>query len=138
MIGRRNFLRAAGVAPFAAKKAAEQAASSLSGMSIGGLMQGGTSAMCGEAQLSVSTAPLHWPKALEDRALRAELESIYYERERAVRLIDPDLACLRSLSLSAKIAYQRERNVHRAVNDLIDGRGWWGRFDKLSRKIISL
>jgi hypothetical protein len=106
--GRRNFLRGVVAAPFAAKQVAEQAASRLSGISIGHL--------AGSNQIGINQPPalaqpsnLQWLKVIDDKTLRRELESIYYERERQVSAIDPDIACLRSVSLSAKIAYQRER-----------------------------
>lgn len=139
MLARRSFLKALPATPFAAKKAAENAAASISrigaGPSLGlglGVAQESTTAV------SLGNIPTDkdWIKLVGDVAFRKELESIYYERERSVSSIDPDIAVYRSFSLSAKIAYQRERNVARQVAALTDGNGWWGRFEKFRRKAM--
>lgn len=54
-------------------------------------------------------------KAYGIPAVRREMESIAYESERHVPYLDPDIAAFRSFSLNAKIVYQRQRNVERAL-----------------------
>lgn len=83
-----------------------------------------------QQSLTQAAAP-NWLKALGNKALKSKLESLYYERERVISRIDPDIACHRSISLSAKIAYQRERNVQREISGLVDKEGWYGRFYKI-------
>lgn len=140
MIGRRNFLRGAAVAPFAAKKVAENAAAQLSGVTSRGLLGAANSGYGLGNDVPSASVPSsdQWLKYIGDKVIRKELESIYYEREREVSKIDPDIAIHRSISLSAKIAYQRERNVGRAVNGLADSEGWWGRFNKFSNRIMGI
>lgn len=139
MLGRRSFLRGAAAAPFAAKPIAEQAVKQLSGISMGTQL-GGFSV---PNSFNLEVPPMapsegQWLRVLGDRVLRKELESIYYERERDIGRIDHDIACLRSFSVSAKIAYQRERNVKRTVEGLGDRDGWWGRFNKFSNRIMGI
>lgn len=138
MLARRNFLRGAVAAPFAAKKVAEQTAASLSRLSVGSVGAGQIG--YGLNEVPSVQAPLSppWAKALANATIRKDLESIYFERERGVSQIDPDLAVLRSVSLSAKITYQRERNVRRAMDGLVDENGWYGRFAKIAQKVAGL
>jgi len=53
--------------------------------------------------------------------IRAEL---FAEQRTQIPSIDPDLMVLRSLSPMAKITFQRQRNVDRAIADLQDNAPW--------------
>jgi len=79
-----------------------------------------------------------WAKVIGNTALRKELESIYFERERGVSSIDPDIAAYRSFSLNAKIAFQRQRNVQRQIDGLISNQGWWERFSKFGQRVMGI
>lgn len=61
--------------------------------------------------------PLNYPAMFNVPWFKSEVESVFYEEHRRVSFIDHDIACLRSLSMSAKIAFQRQRNVKNAMND---------------------
>jgi len=56
-------------------------------------------------------------KVLMDPEMRSLQESEYYWRHRHVGYIDPDIQVLRSLSPMAKVVYQRQRNVIRAMEE---------------------
>lgn len=55
---------------------------------------------------------------------RAEYESLLYERFRTIGYIDPDLAVYRSFSLAAKICFQRQREVQRALAEADEADVW--------------
>ncbi|MBK8009583.1 MAG: hypothetical protein IPK23_15025 [Rhizobiales bacterium] len=72
---------------------------------------------------------------LANAAARAEAESVIFEDERKVGFIDPDIACARSYSLNAKIAYQRQRNVERRLQQLQNE--WpWQKLEGIGRRIM--
>lgn len=54
-------------------------------------------------------------EALRFPQAREVVTHLLYEEERLVGRIDPDLAVMRSFSLNAKIAFQRQRNVERRL-----------------------
>ncbi len=139
MLGRRGFLRGAIAAPFVAKQTAQHAAESLSrvGLTIPNQMVGlGTAVNGGIGFPGASNA--QWAKIIANSAARKELESLYFESERNVSQIDPDISVLRSISLSAKIAYQRQRNVSKRLDGLMDVEGWYGRFVKFGKRMSGL
>lgn len=70
-------------------------------------------------------------QALKMPGLRSQIESLFYENNRCVSRIDPDIAVLRSFSLNAKIAFQRQRNV---ASDMEQRSGW----DYPYRRIMKL
>lgn len=49
--------------------------------------------------------------------VKEQLEEVIRERTRYIGSIDPDLAVLKSISLSAKIYYQRQRTAKRLYDD---------------------
>lgn len=126
MLARRSFLRALPALGFGAKKAAEAAAAKLAT----------TGLLPGEYGGSLpSSAPSHTQesllKALSNQAFRSDLESLAYEENRCIYRIDADLAVLKSLSLNAKITFQRQRNVAAYLHDLGHGSIW----SRLQRRI---
>lgn len=66
--------------------------------------------------------------------VRQELEQLFLERNARVSSLDPDLAVLKSVSLSAKICYQRQRNVQRDIVKYTSSPNWM-RIDELFAKV---
>lgn len=56
---------------------------------------------------------------LGDPAARAQAEAFFYERHRVVHFIDADIEIMRSWSPMAKIAFQRQRNVARELENMM-------------------
>lgn len=134
MIGRRNFLRAAAVAPLAARKAAEAVLAGVSRLDVGGVSAnyGVPQPMGGQG-----VTQLQWRGILSTVAGREEVRRVIYEDERTIARIDPDLAVLKSVSLSAKIAYQRERNVERRLSSMEDE--WpWQKLETIGKRFIGI
>lgn len=111
---RRKFLRLLGISPLTASAAAKSA-----------LSQTGYSVMDGVPSVG-SLAPLLAPHGkapfaqyLRDVLLRKQalptwkLEKLKLEATQNWRGLDPDLASMQSVSVSAKIAEQRKRNLAR-------------------------
>lgn len=133
-LGRRAFLRVAALSPLAAKKAAETTAAELSGTITAGHGNwhglGGGTPNNGPAVSKES-----WRQLLSNAAHRADAESVIFEDERKVGFIDPDIACARSFSLNAKIAYQRQRNVERRLRQLQEE--WpWQKLEGIGKRIM--
>jgi hypothetical protein len=68
--------------------------------------------------------------ALNFPDIRAEYESVLYDAYRNVYRLDPDLAIKKSFSLSAKITYQRQRNVASAMREQTTGYFRWMQVDQ--------
>jgi hypothetical protein len=138
-MNRRRFFGLMAAAPVAARTVAESAAADLSRVRVSGLVDGGAIASGGSFGGPVTNSPMVDPRAMLKRALldpnkRAEIESMLFERNQAVGAIDSDLACYRSFSLNAKIAFQRQRNVQRALQEEL-GEATWQRWHELYRKV---
>lgn len=137
MSTRRNVLKMFGAAPLAARQAGEAAAKALAGVGVNhgppisslgdqfGLTNG-VAGSIGQASNNPNTVSsvLNF-QSLKENAIRAvlstkegrgEVESILYEQYRHIGAFDPDLASNRSYSFAAKIAYQRQRLVARALD----------------------
>lgn len=70
--------------------------------------------LLGESQVLVPAAGQEWSR----KQLRRLLDPKYLrkrKRETGVRLLDPDLACQHSRSLSSRILEQKERNFQREL-----------------------
>ena len=132
-VGRRSFLKVLGAAPVAAplamKKAAEDAAAQLSHLATNGLDQG-----C--AAPSVSNNSDWHNKVKQAIALGGKKKIIdqLYREHKWVSALDADIAVLKAPSLSAKIAWQRKRNVERKFSEMIEGYSW-DQLDKLVNSI---
>lgn len=132
-IARRGFLRALSATPLAAKAMADQAAGQLAGLnteSLAGLGSNG----CAPPS-SAEPSPAAVDGALRFAPNRQALLDLLYEEERVVTRIDPDLAALKSLSLNAKICFQRQRNVERRIQQMTKGYTW-RRLDTLLRSFM--
>jgi|SRR5882672_2119733 len=86
---------------------------------------------------SISSSPFNNSLAMQIPWFRDELRSLLYEQHHHVGSLDPDLAVLRSLSLSAKICYQRQRNVDRAISSTVCDPSWL-RINNLWSKVRGL
>jgi hypothetical protein len=144
-IGRRAFLQRLGIgavaAPAAAKQVMDKAAADLAGVHINGAGAGLASALYGNpASDTGPTGQQYDPRKalrnlLADEAARAEYTSAMYARNRNVSYIDLDLATKRSFSLAAKVAYQRQRNVARQIDEESSDDGpLWQRPENMVRK----
>ncbi|MGE0751839.1 MAG: hypothetical protein AB7F39_06740 [Variibacter sp.] len=144
-VGRRAFMRLAALSPFAARQAAAGAAAEMAGIAlspgVGSILSGDT-APRGQGAGPVNRA-FDYDKAvglvLELPAYRDKLTSLLYEENRVVNRIDPDLAVLKSFSLAAKIAFQRQRDVERQLAYQYGGKLTpWGRIQKLISRAAGL
>jgi hypothetical protein len=129
MMARRSALRALVALPFAGKAAAERAAASLSGIRDGlgaaGIYNEPQTSVGHPATASREATNAQITRALLDPKTRQEIESILFQQEyRSVSVIDADIAVHRSFSLSAKIAFQRQRNVERHLEGMSADSPW--------------
>lgn len=131
-VERRKVLGFLALSPMAAKAVVEEGAAKLSGTRLGlsgysGGMEPESVSPSGEIQKET------WSLVRGDAKALSELKSLFFERERTIGLVDHDLASKRSFSLAAKIAYQRERNVHRSIAEL--GADYhWSKLEKIGKR----
>lgn len=137
-MNRRSVLQLFGSVPvvgpsLARKLAAEETAASLAGISVTGLTSSGvpTPQICNEIGYSQRKLALQIPW------FRRELEQLIAERDHNVYQLDPDLAVLKSVSLSAKICYQRQRNIERNILSYTQPEPYY-RIEALFSKIAKL
>lgn len=157
-IGRRKFFQALTAAPLMARAAAEEAVKKLA--SIGAIGHGvpgiDLHAMVREIPLSgqyETASPANpagdWRllrqmrddiirKALETKKSRAELEALLYEEHRCVYGLDYDLAANRSMSLAAKVTFQRQRNVKRDIDYTLLDKSLRRRVNDWKERILSI
>lgn len=117
-LNRRGFLGA--VSALAGKRLAAKADAALAQVNVSGLISGGF-APCGppsSTQAFPEPKPTDWARGLRNAFTRHQVTSMLYELEHHVYQLDPDLAVNRSMSLSAKLVFQRQRNVARRLADL--------------------
>lgn len=128
MIGRRKVLQMLGVssvaAPLTARMEAQKLTAQLANVQgIGGLQGHGpidnpSPPTSGLSYENRKIALLNFP------TIRAELESLLYEAHSHIYRIDADIAVKKSFSLNAKITFQRQRNVAKAMEDQVNGWRW--------------
>mgnify|MGYP001557758136 FL=1 len=119
-MNRRSVLGLLGSVPvvgptLAAKLQHEKLSGELSGLQTDGLSYG-TGAPSPPDEYSVA-ALRQKRAAMQLPWIREVVEASMRDQTRYVGTLDPDLAILKSVSLSAKICYQRERNVQRAISE---------------------
>jgi hypothetical protein len=124
---RRGFLGGILASPLALKAAAEEKIAKLSGWRDGDLLSPvGTDlvdTLADNAPGGIGFGGESWmARAVKEAKLLRTLAPELFERKRRreakeVRSIDPDLAALQSMSLAAKIAFQRERLYHRTLEE---------------------
>lgn len=116
--------------PFIGGSAAKAIGGSLAGAGMGNKAQ-----YVGEVSKSAEQMP-QGPKMQEWQAVRLAmldpdvkklLMEAAYAQNRVVSQVDPDIEVLRSLSPMAKITFQRQRNVAKALKDATEEPIWsWG------------
>lgn len=131
---RRSFFGLMAASPLAAKAAAEDVLAKQAGIEIS------QRASAGAIYGSVSAPDLtqdQMRRLLARPLTRKFYESALYESERRVGFIDHDIAAPRSISLAAKIVYQRQRNVAAVIH--ADQHGWiWNRTRDWLRDAVGL
>lgn len=136
---RRAFLSLIGAAPLAGRAVAEdiakQAGIEASGLKVNSVLSG---SMVGNVQSGVGRPPSDiWREAFRVYPeLRSQQESTFFEQEK-IGTIDPDIAVYRSFSMAAKIAFQKQRNVARRMDELQEV-PWWHKTETLFQKITAL
>lgn len=122
-MNRRSVLGAIGIAPFAGK--------TIAGTAIGGQLGVKSASLAGSfgempAQDSPKAPLIDRTQAmrmvLADKEAIAEIRNELFEEHRIVHAIDPDIAIMKSWSDMAKITFQRQRNVERAMAELQEQR----------------
>lgn len=129
---RRRFFALAGSAPIAAKAAADKVVADLSGVA-----HSGTGLAFGNPAGGMEVTADQYRMAFLNPFTRGAIESLVYEQERYIGVIDVDLASCRSFSMAAKITFQRQRNVQRRIQDMSEGYSW-DRLTKLVKKAIGI
>ena len=135
-MNRRRVLQTLGIgavqAPLLAKKAAEDAAAGLARVgSVGNSIDG-----CAPQAFGAETHKKF--KQAVNLGFRKQIEAILYEEEKHVHYIDYDIAVMKSVSLSAKIVYQRKRNVERRIRFMELGTYSWDRLDNMLDNMLKL
>lgn len=113
-VARRGFLRLLGAAPIALPVAAREAASKVGVSTLGyGMPSSGFAQGC----VPSSGDDKGWIKqwAIDAFSLAKRAERWEEIKDNPVGALDPDLACSRSLSMSAAIRIQRQRNFERSI-----------------------
>jgi hypothetical protein len=140
VIGRRHFLKALSMTPFAGRMAAQEAAAALSGVTLGpgaGFLGGSVATAPAPASDRPFDTAAAWKAGLNS-VLRDDLISSLYEQERRIGQIDPDIAACRSFSLAAKVTFQRQRNVAWLIaHETGGGLSAWSRMHELLRRAAS-
>lgn len=149
MINRRKALGFISAGSLTARRTVEQLAAS--GISTGNGL--GKSVGCelrntlrDPTNLNQAKGMIDWNKAqreaiewaLKEPSHRAKLESILYEENRNIFSIDPDLALNNSYSMMAKIAYQRQRNVERALREAVQSDSIWNRVERWKEEVFTV
>lgn len=124
-MNRRGALGILSGLPFAAKAVAQEA-TSRAGMGA----QGYAGGLTASEQLAIPSKPIVEQAAATrmifgDAEALTEIRNELYAENRYVPVIDPDIAIMKSWSDMAKITFQRQRNVERALAELQEER--WDR-----------
>lgn len=162
--GRRRFFGAIAASPLAARQAAESAAKQLAGI---GSLSGGVpisdlrdmvremphSGLGAQGEASANTCTQSpakdWQvlrqlkddiirRALNTKQSRQELEALLYQDMRNVYSFDHDLASNRSMSLAAKVCFQRQRNVQREIDYMMLDQSLRTRIRDWKNRILSI
>lgn len=134
-VNRRSFVKACGALPFVGKAVAGAQAAKLAGicspnaaemaLGVSGDQTSNATSNVGPSRQFDQRAVLR--KLMESPEARAEFESLLYQQNSRVHYLDVDLATKRSFSLAAKVTFQRQRNVRRALeHDWLYENPWRG------------
>jgi hypothetical protein len=145
---RRTMLGLLGSGALTGRRMAQQAAAQISGISVGNndkyVGQELRTILKDQVDLNRPRQSIDW-KAAQDEAIkwalgnpvhRAELESLLYEQYRNIHTLDPDIAYNNCYSMAAKIAYQRQRNVQRDLDNTLKDTNIWNRVNKWKEDIF--
>lgn len=115
-LNRRSFFGVAVASPFAAKEAAQKVIEQAAQMDAGGIGLYSDSLYTGIAT-SVDDGPMRslWD-AIKDIGMPDWKKDDLREDARRSRTLDPDIAAMKSFSLSAKMRMQWERNYNTLVD----------------------
>jgi hypothetical protein len=152
---RRSFLQVLGGAPFAAKQVAIKGMDHLTAggpaPSMSPILDHLPGVMSGAAQggyNETNPTPPRWKMITKEAARDAlrgalkkpeqlrEIKALLYEQHRTVYVMDPDLLYNKSFSPAAKIAYQRQRIVERALEFELNGQQ--STWENLRTKIMKI
>lgn len=126
------------VGPLASKLALDQNAMNLMSPTQGSLLSQGLGSDGSGSQMPspISNASKNYKAAFNIPWFKDEVESIIYEEQHHVYRLDADLAGLRSLSLAAKITFQRQRNVKQQIEGRYNLKeSTWDRLNKLFHRL---
>lgn len=146
-LSRRSMLGALGVGTLEAKRLGQQAAAQLSRISVGN-EPGNNLGPIIKDNVSLQPSDKEWidwqdaqKKAIEwaigQKDKRAELESILYYQYRNISQLDPDLAYNNCYSMAAKLAYQRQRNVKREIENAMRSNSMWHQVEDWKRSVFT-
>lgn len=76
-------------------------------------------------------------RILANEFYRRQVESSLYEANADVRCLDPDIANKKSFSLSAKVTFQRQRNVAKELQRIQTEGDWWNKTGELIQKFVN-
>jgi len=111
---RRKFLKAAAVAPAAAKKAAESRARKMADV---GAVGEGVGQIATTAPNVEGKSRKEFRKWVLNHGLPEWRREQMREEAKAVHALDPDIASMVSFSLAGKVQMQQQRNYRRAVDN---------------------
>lgn len=121
-MNRRSILGAIAGAPFVGRHIAGEIAKN-HGRALGGIVESGSADASSPGARPMRQAMPRWKAAqavLGDPQVLADLRSALFDQHRFISFIEPDIETMRSWSPMAKIAFQRQRNVEREVDSIIN------------------
>jgi hypothetical protein len=111
-------------APLAARMEAQKAAARIASVTLPGLSGNNGGGIPATDKPGGYISPENKKLALTFPTVKKELESILYQAHSQIYRIDHDLAIKKSFSLSAKITFQRQRNVEASMEEHFVGPSW--------------
>lgn len=135
-MNRRSILGVIAGAPFAGKAIAETAVGGVLGIPPPSQGYVDSAGQCAANRIS---EPLVERSAalrtvLADKQAMSEIRDEMFREHRVVLSIDPDIMAMRSWSPMAKVTFQRQRNVERAIEEAFGDNDW----NKPSRYVRAL
>lgn len=119
-INRRSFFGVAAVSPFAAKEAATKAIEQAAQMEAGGFDIYGDSLYTGISTVDDDGPMRSLWDAIRDIGIPDWKKDDLRDDARRSRTLDPDIAAMKSFSLSAKMRMQWERNYETLVRRAVE------------------
>lgn len=118
---RRSFLGGLIAAPFAAKQAAEQTAMGLAKVDVGNAADYvfGAPKILSAPDTGIEQKPVQWVVKHLSKQFPEWLEESLRRDNSHVHVISPDIATMRSVSLSSKYSMQKQRQLKSAKDRLL-------------------